>query len=158
MRAPPYLPRHPRAIEALRAVREGLDLASVLGDDLAHVLGSLTRGCRPPAVRRDDAGLRLTTRGRELLALAGLPLQREWRGFRVVHALAPRTLAVLRGLPAVAEGTRPQALGWLRRCGLIVQADGAWTLTARGVEACEAGVTVRYAPRRVRTFSIGGGS
>lgn len=164
MRAPRYLPRHPRALEALRAVREGLDLAAVLGDDTPRVLGSLTRGCRPPAVRRDESGLRLTTRGRELLALAGLPLLRERGRTWVTWPLGATTRALLTLLSeaprtteeVAAAGVSVATLGAVARSRLVERVNGKWTLSERGVETLRAGVCVSLRKRRVTTVVIGG--
>ena len=159
MRAPAYLPRHPRALEALQAVRDGVALDG-LGDDLRAVIDSLTRGCRPPAIRRGPDGVRLTTRGRELLALGSIAMLRQWRTFVRVRVIGSRTMATLARLldgPLTTEQLGGPPSGRLIQALYVSRTeDDRWTLTPRGAEVARTGVSVTR-ETRIRTVRIGGG-
>jgi hypothetical protein len=140
-------------------VRDGVALDG-LGDDLRAVVDSLTRGCRPPAIRRGPDGVRLTTRGRELLALGSIAMQRQWHAFERVRVVGARTVAALALVAEAPRTTADLGLGLvlrLRRAAYLDRtADGRWTLTPRGAEVARTGVSVTR-ETRIRTVRIGGG-
>lgn len=137
------LARHPQALAVLRAVRDGRPIASV--PDSAAALASLT--CGAWALRLDGDTYRLTMRGRELLALAGVVVRRPVRFVRVrVVGASIRSL-----LELLVEGMA--AWSWLSRHGvekrvlaraaqgrLVERYEGCWRLTERGRRAAATGV------------------
>lgn len=157
------LPRHPEAIACLRLVREGATEATILAtmQDGAGAVRSLTYGTA--GLRRTPEGLRLTTRGREALALDGVRVVRVHRVRRTVP-LRSTTLAVLAALAVgpltteglVSQGVRPRTVARLAQVQLVERTPDGWQLTPTGRGAAATGCVYRI--DRVRVERVVGGA
>ena len=149
-RPPARLPRTPDAYRVLLHVREhGPSAPAVLRATYSpRAVHSATHGVF--ALRRDARTglLHLTTRGRELLAITGLTLDRSYRRtYR--RPVAGSTLAALRDLDAGGVALPLARLAALSRHGLVERCDAGWRVSARGREVLDADGK----PWRVRSVS-----
>ena len=140
---PRRAPRHPSALAVLRAVRDGQPLDGI--EDAAGAVASLTHGVNA-LLAEGDGRYRLTIRGRELLAMAGVPIVRHYRRVRVRTVSTPTRalLQILEDGPAawsfLQHYTTRGVLAQAAQRGLVERvADGLWALTERGREAARTG-------------------
>lgn len=163
------VPRHPLALDVLRAVRAGCSSAEAVvahvGGDARAALRSVVHGSYG-LYRHRDGQLALSTKGRELLALEGLPVVgRTCRWVeRVRCAPSPPTLQLLhaiapgpRGWPALAlAGFDARAVGRVVRQGYVESTADGYSLTARGREVVATGSWTRMVERvRARRRVVG---